>query len=556
VLNESLYEFPLSDWGLQAAENWSHTSAGPTMLLRANLLPSNYPMNCALKPAAVENHLSSSRNSKCQKLACIFAVAFLFTHCPSLLQAQETPLQSTSVAGTQQPGAGAQLYTGNASGLSIDARLQILLADHQYALIASRLGLLPPLEAQFYRGILANRSNDVQQSIKLLEPLVDNFTQSGDISHQKLLRMTLAEDYLRLGEWSKAAAAYQFLESRLKASLAPDEQDAIEMPLKLLPLAKDNPPTIVEPCDPFKLMVTEDPLGLIDVPVFIDARSRSWMLDPTLPFNLIARSSARDAGLRLSDASATVTSLTGRPIPIHSTVIPRFTIGGRLTLRDMTAFVFDDNDYYFPGTSYQVEGVLGYPALAAIGSLTVNSDNTIFVHPARQIAPPEKDDQLVAGAPFYLDGDRVIVALGPAANTAPESHSRPAAGDPQLPPAETDNSSVEDGERMYAVDAGGQQTYLTSRYFDENSAQFNGQKMRMYSFFGNQSPPQPAYLAENVSLEVGAAALVIHDIRVLTQPLGSAALDDVYGVLGADALGQLKSYTFDYRTMRFSATAQ
>ena len=526
------------------------------MLLRANLLPSNYPMNCALKPAAVENHLSSSRNSKCQKLACIFAVAFLFTHCPSLLQAQETPLQSTSVAGTQQPGAGAQLYTGNASGLSIDARLQILLADHQYALIASRLGLLPPLEAQFYRGILANRSNDVQQSIKLLEPLVDNFTQSGDVSHQKLLRKALAEDYLRLGEWSKAAAAYQFLESRLKASLTPDEQDAIEMPLKLLPLAKDNPPTIVEPCDPFKLMVTEDPLGLIDVPVFIDARSRSWMLDPTLPFNLIARSSARDAGLRLSDASATVTSLTGRPIPIHSTIIPRFTIGGRLTLRDMTAFVFDDNDYYFPGTSYQVEGVLGYPALAAIGSLTVNSDNTIFVHPARQIAPPEKDDQLVAGAPFYLDGDRVIVALGPAANTAPESPSRQAAGDPQLPPAETDNSSVEDGERMYAVDAGGQQTYLTSRYFDENSAQFNGQKMRMYSFFGNQSPPQPAYLAENVSLEVGAAALVIHDIRVLTQPLGSAALDDVYGVLGADALGQLKSYTFDYRTMRFSATAQ
>jgi hypothetical protein len=33
-------------------------------------------------------------------------------------------------------------------------------------------------------------------------------------------------------------------------------------------------------------------------------------------------------------------------------------------------------------------------------------------------------------------------------------------------------------------------------------------------------------------------------------------LDDVYGVLGTDALGQLKSYTFDYRTMRFTATAQ
>jgi hypothetical protein len=43
---------------------------------------------------------------------------------------------------------------------------------------------------------------------------------------------------------------------------------------------------------------------------------------------------------------------------------------------------------------------------------------------------------------------------------------------------------------------------------------------------------------------------------VLTQPLGSAALDDVYGILGVDALGQLKSYTFDYRTMRFRAVGE
>jgi hypothetical protein len=39
---------------------------------------------------------------------------------------------------------------------------------------------------------------------------------------------------------------------------------------------------------------------------------------------------------------------------------------------------------------------------------------------------------------------------------------------------------------------------------------------------------------------------------VLTQPLGSAARDDVYGVLGVDALEQLGNYTFDYRTMRFN----
>jgi hypothetical protein len=59
-----------------------------------------------------------------------------------------------------------------------------------------------------------------------------------------------------------------------------------------------------------------------------------------------------------------------------------------------------------------------------------------------------------------------------------------------------------------------------------------------------------------VPLAVGNTIVDFHFMRVLTQPLGSAALDDVYGVLGIDALDQLKSYTFDYRTMRFSAKVE
>jgi len=55
---------------------------------------------------------------------------------------------------------------------------------------------------------------------------------------------------------------------------------------------------------------------------------------------------------------------------------------------------------------------------------------------------------------------------------------------------------------------------------------------------------------------LGDATIEFHYIRVLTEPLGSSALDDVYGILGVDALGQLKSYTFDYRTMRFSAKGE
>ncbi|MGA2569738.1 MAG: retropepsin-like aspartic protease [Terracidiphilus sp.] len=449
----------------------------------------------------------------------------------------------------QQPGENAQFRTGTSSGPMTDARLRNLLADHQFRGVQAQLGQLSAEQAQFYRGVLANRDNDLAQSIQLLEPLVDRVSAAGDVAQEKLLRETLAEDYLRRGDWAKAGQAYQALDSRLHASLSPDEQDEIEMPLKLLPLAKNNPPTTADPCEPFRLQVSINPLGLIDVPVFIGARSRTWMLDPTAPFNLIARSTAKNIGLTVSDASASIRTLTGHPIQVHVTVIPRLTIGGRLTLHNVTAFVFEDADYFFKSSGYQVEGVLGYPAMAAMSSLTFG-DNTIEVRPAKEIAGSGANDLLTAGARFYLDGDRIIVALGRAPETAGDSEAQDASG------GAADGAPGTEDDRMFAIDPGGQQTYFTSRWFGEHAAEFNSQKVQSVSFPGMGSGAQSAYVAETVPLAVGDTTIRLHYIPVLTAPLGSAAHDDVYGVLGIDALEQLKSYTFDYRTMRFSAKSE
>jgi hypothetical protein len=203
----------------------------------------------------------------------------------------------------------------------------------------------------------------------------------------------------------------------------------------------------VEPYEPFLLQITRNPLGLTELPVYVDARPHSWMMDPTAPFNLISRSEAKEAGLKVSDEFATVRTLTGRPIQMHMTVIPRFTIGGRITFRNMTAFVFEDADYAFPRSRYQVEGVLGYAALSALGSLTITSDATVEVRPFKPPLASEKEDPPMPGASFFLDGDQMILALGSPGQ-----------------------------ERMFQVDASGQQTYLTSRYYDEHAENFNGQK--------------------------------------------------------------------------------
>jgi len=110
--------------------------------------------------------------------------------------------------------------------------------------------------------------------------------------------------------------------------------------------------------------------------------------------------------------------------------------------------------------------------------------------------------------------------------------------------------------RQISEYAGGQQTYLTSRWFNEHAAEFKGKKMEPFTFPDSDSGPRSAYVAEDVPLAIGDTAIELHNVPVLTQPLGSASRDDVYGVIGVDGLDQFTSYTFDYRTMRFSASSE
>ena len=455
-----------------------------------------------------------------------------------VLSSHAATAQARATGSQQQPGAGAGLRTGVTSGFEMDARLANLLAEHQYARVESELPQLPPQQAQLYRGILANRNNDVKTSLQLLEPLVDSVMQSGKMIPEKLLRKTLGDDYLREGDLAKASAQYEALMARYGNRLTSDELDAIELETKLLPLAKNNPQIMVEPCDPFEMRVERNSLGLIDVPVYVDGKPHSWLLDPTTPLNLIARSVARSAGLKISSAVATVHTIRGKPMQLHSTVIPRFTIAGQLTLRNVTAFVFDDADYDFPLTHYQVQGVLGFEALAALSSLTITDNNTVYVRPDKQIRPANPHDHVKDGARLFLDGDQMIIALGTPTD----------AGDRAFLRAHGDSDA-----RMYAVDMGGQQTYLTTRYYDEHASDFHGMKTQPFSLLGAPYiAPVPAYTAETMSITIGGIPVDVHFIPVLTQPLGSAVRDDVYGLLGIDALDQLREYTFDFKTMRFS----
>ena len=427
-----------------------------------------------------------------------------------------TPIEPSAQPTPQTSDNAAQVRTGSKLGdvQDIVSRLAALLGDHRIPEIeelleesghASAQAKLTPAQTRFFKGVIANRENKPQASIQLLQPLVAKLDANLDAPEatselaglgpqEKLLRKTLAEDYLRTGDLKHAAQSYRELDAKLGASLAPDERDELELPLKLLPLVANHPPMTVQPGPAFTLPYDRDALGLTDIPVFVDAQSHDWMLDPTAPFNLICRSTAREVGLHVSSKSAIVHTLTGRPIQVHATIIPRFTVG-TVTYRNMTAFVYEDSDYYFPTSKYLVRGVLGYPAVSALGSITITANSQVQIEPSPEPSPQPSQHApgLTKGARFFLDGDRVVVALGQPGN-----------------------------ERIFVLDAAGQQTYLSSRYYAEHAADFTNQKQQLLHLHGSpqNTPPTPAYTADSVNLQVGDTPVDFHYLPVLSEPIG------------------------------------
>ena len=165
------------------------------------------------------------------------------------------PLQDQTPPATA--GNGAQVRTGSVVGQALADRLMMLFADHQFAQMdemlaagdtpADNLGKLTPGQKKVFRGLVANRENKPIESIQLLTSELDAVTASGNVPEEKMVRKALAEDYLRAGDLAHANQAYQTYAQRMGANLSEDEKDEIELPVKLLPLAVQNPPMTVDP---------------------------------------------------------------------------------------------------------------------------------------------------------------------------------------------------------------------------------------------------------------------------------------------------------------------
>ena len=411
------------------------------------------------------------------------------------------------------PAAGQQVATGARASERSAVPLHQFLADHNWLALEAALDGTSDPDANFYRGILDDRLGRYQESIDLLLPLIPQFMSGDDPLREKQGRLALANDYFRTFRYKDAADQYTAIERCCANLMSANERSENEDAMRLLPLLAHAPPQTLHVESDFSVPIERDALGLLDVSVWVDGYAARWLFDPAASFTMLSHSQAKLVGLRLSEGTITLTNITGKPIIVHATVIPQLKLGAAL-FRNVPAVVYEDADLFNADRQYQIEGVLAQPLLAALGQITISDDDHLSV---------SQETSLKEGAPFFSDGQRLIV------------------------------SGSDGSGQLYALDPGSRGSQLTSRYYDAHASAFAQCPMKLVKMQGaDGAMVLPICSADEVTVAFGRTEVTFHEIPVLAQPAG-AEVDRFWGTLRADALEQLASYTFDFRSMRFLA---
>jgi hypothetical protein len=106
-------------------------------------------------------------------------------------------------------------------------------------------------------------------------------------------------------------------------------------------------------------------------------------------------------------------------------------------------------------------------------------------------------------------------------------------------------------DMLLFFDTGASSTALTARYYNAFRPEFTSAARKTRGIAGAGGIKYlESYMLPEVSIEIGSERAVLKDVPVDPETMGRD-FDLLYGNLGRDVTAQFKSFTFDFKAMRF-----
>jgi predicted aspartyl protease len=386
------------------------------------------------------------------------------------------------------------------------------LRDYQLRALETRIQRMPDgPERDYFSGILAARSGRFGDAIAQINRALPDLRESAPKRAAVALE-AIATAYRANNQYGDAVRAYAELSDRFGNQL--DHFPADDAALARI--LNGTPPQTISWQGPVKLKTSKNPIGSHVAELVVNGVRGPWILDTGANQSVVSRTFAERLGVTPLPGVASVgTGLTGRQSSVRAAVLATMQVGGA-ALTNVVLLVIDDENLRIGSgpDAYQINAVLGYPILEALGVVTFTRDELL----AGEAAEPGGQ-----GVRMYMRG------LTPAIEC-----------------------EVEGRPLLFTFDTGASSTDLSVRYYELFHAQADSWKTQIVESAGaGGSSKHDVYIQPRLVMKMGTSTVTLQDVSIASTRM-NAGLDILFGNLGQDFVDSFESVSLNFSTRTFS----
>jgi Aspartyl protease len=362
----------------------------------------------------------------------------------------------------------------------------------------------------FYRGVVSNKFNQPSLSIKYLQQYLKQKSNDKDGLLKDCYEM-LADSYVKIHEYRLAAETCRVLLGKFRARLDSDELKETQNDIILLSALSEVPRQSVQVKGDTLLRTSKDKASLINLPVEIGTQQVSWVFDTGANLSSITVSCAKQVGLKIIDSYVEVETSTNAKVKAKLGVAPEIKIG-QVTIKNVVFLVFDDKDLFFPQIDYQINGIIGFPVITALGEITFTRNGDLII-PERPHAYDEQN--------LCFDGLMPLIS-----------------------------GVFRDKQLVFKFDSGASSSDLSYHFFKTYEAELKERyplETRKFAGAGGAMEVK-SYGVKDLTLQIAGKRAEFAKIHVLTIPIDDMS-HYTHGNLGQDLIGQFERMTLNFESM-------
>lgn len=366
---------------------------------------------------------------------------------------------------------------------------------------------LSEYQTNILQAILGNSFNQLEQSETSITLLFDKY----DAVLPDSIRLTLLDlkqdNASKQYRYKDAREAVSRIIDNLSDTLTSDELENYQNMFKLWTSLEDQPEQEVIINDPLILKMETDKVGLKNLTVTSGDDSANFIFDTGANLSTVSMSTAKKMNMKVLPDSILVGTITGNKVYAHLAICEKLYLG-TIEIRNSVFLVFNDRELAFPQIDYQIQGIIGFPIMAALGEIQITKDGLFNVPATSNNATYEQNLALDHLSPILrLEG------------------------------------------KHYNFDTGADGTILFKRYFDEHREEIESNRELSEIPFGGAGGHAAfdGYYID-FSPEINGQKILIPGIPVIKETI-SSKWDYIYGNIGQDLIGNFNSMTINFNNM-------